>query len=128
MPPADLTVSDVQGVSATPDGSAVIVQAVTTLEGRRTELEISITTDIAPAVAIALLSKTAEARAERDALDPALDVLAAAVVPSADGEKVRLQLLFDKGSVLPVEMPLAAGVALQKGLGEELSSRGATRR
>ena len=71
---------------------------------------------MAPGVAIALLSTTAKARADRDGLLPALEVLAAAVVASGSAEKVRLQLLFDKGTVLPVEMPTEAGHALKRGL------------
>ena len=67
-------------------------------------------------MAIALLATTARARAARDGLEPALEVLAAAVVASGSAEKVRLQLLFDRGAVLPVEMPTAAGEALRNGL------------
>ena len=122
-PPANLPVTDIQGVKNTADGSAVIVQAVGLVEGQRTEMEIAITTDMAASVAVALLAKTADARAERDELAPALEVLAAAVVPSADQEKLRLQLLFDKGTVLPVEMPIASGEALHKGLADELGGR-----
>jgi len=57
-------------------------------------------------------------QAARDGMEPALEVLAAAVVASGNAEKVRLKLLFDKGGVLPMEMPAAAGKALKKGLVE----------
>jgi hypothetical protein len=87
----------------------VVVKAEAKIDDTVTELEIAITTDLAPAVAIALLATTARARAARDGLEPALEVLAAAVVASGNAEKeVRLQLLFDKGGVLSVEMPTAA--------------------
>ena len=93
-------------------GKAVIIAVEAKVGDQRTQLEISITTELAPAVAIALLATTARARAERDGLEPALEVLAAAVVESGCADSVRLQLLFDKGAVLPVEMPKEAGTVL----------------
>ena len=50
---------------------------------------------------------------------PALEVLAAAAAPSEADGKVRVQLLFENGAVLPVEMSTEAGVALSKGLSAE---------
>ncbi len=118
----NMKIADVKSVIPTPDGSAVVVKAAGDVGGQRTDLEIAITTDLAPAVAIALLATTAKARAERDGLEPALEVLAAAVVASGCAEKVRLQLLFDKGAVLPLEVPLDAAKALQAGLSDELKT------
>ena len=117
-----IKIADVKEVVPTSNGSAVVVKAEALLGDQRTELEIAITTDLAATVAIALLATTAKARAERDGLEPALDVLAAAVVASGCAEKVRLQLLFEKGTVLPLEVPLDAAKALNRGLTEELSS------
>ncbi len=114
--PKDIKISLVKAVVPDPEGAAVVVKAEALVDNTVTELEIAITTDLAPAVAIALLATTARARAARDGLEPALEVLAAAVVASGNAEKVRLQLLFDKGGVLPVEMPTAAGDALKQGL------------
>jgi len=119
---SSMKIADVKEVTPAPDGSAVVVKAAAVVDGQRTELEIAITTDLAANVAIALLATTAKARAERDGLEPALDVLAAAVVASGCAEKVRLQLLFDKGAVLPVEVPVDAAKALHRGLAEELGS------
>jgi hypothetical protein len=115
-----MTIEDVKEVVPGPDGSAVVLKAKAQLGTQRTEMEIAITTDLAASVAIALLATTAKARAERDGLEPALDVFAAAVVASGCAEKVRLQLLFDKGTVLPVEVPVDAAKALHRGLTEEL--------
>ena len=115
-----MKIEDVNEVVSAPDGSAVVVKAKAQLDTQRTEVEIAITTDLAASVAIALLATTAKARAERDGLEPALDVLAAAVVTSGCAEKVRLQLLFDKGTVLPVEVAVDAAKALHRGLTEEL--------
>lgn len=115
-----IKIADVKEVVPASNGSAVVVKADAVLSDRRTELEIAITTDLAATVAIALLATTAKARAERDGLEPALDVLAAAVVASGCAEKVRLQLLFDKGTVLPVEVAVDAAKALHRGLTEEL--------
>jgi len=114
--PKDIKISQLKAVVPHPEGGVVVVRAEAQVDDTVTELEIAITTDLAPAVAIALLATTARARAARDGLEPALEVLAAAVVASGSAEKVRLQLLFDKGVVLPVEMPTAAGEALKNGL------------
>ena len=79
-----------------------------------------IATDLAPAVAIALLDKTVQAQGS---LSPALDCLAAGAVPSETAGKVRVQLMFETGAVLPVEMSAAAGAALSKGLAEEIPKK-----
>ena len=112
----DIEISKVKEVAALPDGSAVIVKAEVALGDSRSEVEIAITTDLAANVAIALLATTAQARAARDGLLPALEVLAAAVVASGNAEKVRLHLLFDKGSVLHIEVPSPAAANLSKDL------------
>lgn len=108
------------------DGQSVVLRADTVLDNHPTEFEIAVTTDLAPAMALALLSRTAQSRAARDELEPALDALAAAVVRSSAADKVRLQLLFDKGAVLPIELDIEAAEALHRGLTEYLGS--ATRR
>ncbi|MEP7101675.1 MAG: hypothetical protein ABI781_14275 [Burkholderiales bacterium] len=115
MPPA-IEISQVKAVVPTPAGDTLLVKVAARVGDEAAELEIAITTELAPAVAIALLATTAQARAERDGLAPALEVLAAAVVSSGSAEKVRLQLLFEKGAVLPIEMPADAGLVLQKAL------------
>jgi len=86
------------------------------LVDQRTEVEIAITTDLAARTAIALLAATAKARATRDGFEPALEVLAAAVVASGCSEKVRLKLLFYEEAVLPLEVPTDAAKALSKEL------------
>jgi hypothetical protein len=84
---------------------------------KKSETNHAIATELAPAVAIALLDKTDQ---DPDAAPPALDALAAGVAPSDNDGKVRVQLLFENGSVLPVEMSHAAGAALSSGLSKEL--------
>ena len=79
---------------------------------------IAISTELAPAVAIALLEKSVQFPGGPS---PALDVMAAGVTPSEIDGKVRVQLLFENGAVLPVEMSEAAGNALSDGLSEELT-------
>lgn len=76
-----------------------------------------IATELAPAVAIALLEKSEHLPGEPPA---ALDVLAAGVTPSETKGNVRVQLLFENGTVLPVEMSVAAGSALSDGLSDNL--------
>ena len=120
--PPELQIQRINEVAAHPDVGKIIVRADTLLDNERTELEIAVTTELAPAMALALLSTTASARSNRDELEPALDVLGAAVVRSGSPDKVRLQMLFDKGAVLPVELTLDAAEALSKGLAEYLGS------
>lgn len=75
-----------------------------------------IAADLAPAVAIALLDKSEQAPGEPP---PALDCLAAGVSASQTRGNVRVQLLFENGAVLPVEMSTEAGAALANSLSAE---------
>ena len=84
---------------------------------RRTATDRVIATDLAPAVAIALLDKTEQAPGSPA---PALECLVAGAGPSETAGNVRVQLMFENGAVLPVEMSEAAGAALSKGLAAEL--------
>jgi len=86
-----------------------------TLEG--TAKNVAISTELAPAVAIALLAKSEHLPGEPA---PALDVLAAGVTPSDVDGNVRVQLLFENGAILPLEMSEAAGAALSDGLSGEV--------
>lgn len=86
----------------------------------RSATNVAIATELAPAVAIALLEKTEQPRGSPA---PALDVLAVAAAPSEIQGNVRIQLMFENGAVLPVEMSEDAGAALSKGLKEELPKR-----
>lgn len=119
---ANLKIADVEEVESTPDGSAVVIKADAVVGGQRSEVEIAITRDLAAQLAVALLATTAKQRAERDKLEPALEVLAAAVVASGCADKVRMHLLFEKGVVLPLEVNVEAATALHTGLSEELGA------
>lgn len=109
---AELELARIKEVAAAPDGAAIVIRAEALRGEERSELEIAITTDLAPSVAIALLATTAKARGKRDDLDPALECLAADAAVHGSGDRLRMTLLFDKGALLPVEMPLSAGVQL----------------
>ena len=109
-------IASIKAVVPAPDGSTVVIKAEAIVGDRRTALEIAITTELVPTMAIAMLATTAKARASRDDLDPALECLAADVSLDGDEEKLRLKLLFDKGDVLPVEMPIGAGERLSERL------------
>ena len=87
---------------------------------KRSATNVAIARELAPAVAIALLDKTEQAPG---AAAPSLDCLAAGATPSETEGKVRVQLLFENGTVLPVEMSNDAGAALSKGLAEELPKK-----
>lgn len=121
-PVPNLHIHGLKGVDAHADGSKIVVRADAVVQDSRTELEFAVTTDLAPTMALALLATTAKTRAARDELAPAMSVLAAAVVRSSSAERVRLQLLFDKGAVLPLELTLEAAKALSAGLVEYLES------
>lgn len=120
--PAEYHIERLKEVTPHPDDGKIVLRAESLRANQLTELEIAVTTELAPAMALALLATTAKARAGRDDLEPALDVLGAACVRSSSSDKVRLQMLFDKGAVLPVELPIDAAVALCKGLVEYLGS------
>lgn len=115
MPP-ELQVNRIAAVVPHPDGQTIVLKADALVADQRTQMEIVIITDLALAMALALLVSTAQARAEHDALLPTFDTLAAAVVRSSSPDKVRLQLLFKKSAVLPIEMDAEAGRALSGGL------------
>lgn len=77
------------------------------------EVENAIQTDLAPAVAVALLAK-ADRPEESD--PPALKCIGAGVVEGEDDTVVRIQFMFDNGTVLPIEVPRDVGVSLSRGL------------
>lgn len=83
----------------------------------RSEKDVAISTELAPAVAISLLK---QADHGKGASAPALEPLAAGAVESNTDGKLRVQLLFENGAILPVEMTEAAAKALGKGIAEEL--------
>ena len=118
-----MKITGIKKVALLNDGSAVVLETAAVLGEQPTEVEIAITTDLAPQVAIALLATTAKARAARDGLEPALDVLAAAVVACGFAEKVRLQLLLHSGNVLPVELPREAAAALTRALVDDIARK-----
>jgi len=91
--------------------------ASSSARAERDATNAAIATELAPAVAIALLDKTVQ---EPGAPAPALDVMAAGVSAADDKGRVRVQLLFENGAVLPVEMSVEAGAALSTGLSKEL--------
>ncbi len=84
---------------------------------KKSATNVAIATELAPAVAIALLDKTDQ---PSGAPAPALDVLGVAAAPSEIEGNIRMQLIFENGAVLPVEMSVDAGAALSKGLQKEL--------
>lgn len=87
---------------------------------KKSPTDIAIATELAPAVAIALLDKSEQAPGSPA---PALDILAAGVSASETDGKVRVQLMFANGAVLPVEMSADAGTALSQGLAQELPDK-----
>ncbi len=103
-----------------PAARAVRPQSAAGKRARKSATAVAIATELAPAVAIALLDKTDQAP---DAAAPALDCLAAGATASDTDGKVRVQLIFENGAVLPVEMSNEAGAALSKGLAKELSDK-----
>lgn len=87
---------------------------------KKSQVDTAIVTELAPAAAIALLEKTEHGS---DSLAPALNALAAGVSQAEDDTKIRVQLAFDGGEILPVEMSVEAGKALANGLSEQLAAK-----
>ena len=87
---------------------------------KKSKVDIAIAKKLAPAAAIAVLDKTEQ---PSGSLAPALDVLGAGVSRAEADGKIRVQLAFDGGEILPVEMTTQAGKALAAGLSEELGAK-----
>jgi hypothetical protein len=87
---------------------------------QKSKVDIAIANKLAPAAAIALLDKTEQLS---DSLAPALDILGAGVSRAEADGKIRVQLAFEGGEILPVEMSAQAGKALAAGLSEELGTK-----
>lgn len=104
----------------TPSAKTARSQSAASKRAKKSATNVAIATELAPAVAIALLDKTEQAPG---AAAPALDCLAAGAAPAQTNGKVRVQLMFENGTVLPVEMSNAAGAALSKGLANELPKK-----
>lgn len=122
--PRAVAIEAIHDVQAADDGAAIIVRAQAKSGDGRSPLEIAITTELAAAVAISLLATTARSRRSRDSMEPALECFAAGVEDSSlHQDRVRLQLLFEGGTVLPVEMRRDAGEALNNELSDWLAGR-----
>ena len=119
-----VSVEEVKESNPGADGTSVIVETESIVDGELRETSIEVREADAPAVAVALLNTEASAskpsgdEALRDALPDAVQCLAAGVVHGAQAGRVRLHLQFESGQVLPVEMSHAAAVALCHGLVE----------
>ena len=83
---------------------------------KKSEVDIAIARELAPAAAIAVLELSPHASHEAA---PALDVLVAGVADAVEDGKLRVQLMFDNGSILPVEMSKEAGKKLEAGLARQ---------
>ena len=118
----EIEVSGVEGVVDKPNGGVVVkvIARTSRLGESSTELEIAMDPSVALATAIALLVTAATARAGNGVGQPALQVLAAAVVASGSAEKVHVQLLLHDGPVIPIELPVSAAELLKLDLVKSL--------
>lgn len=105
---------------ATPSASTVRSKQAANKRAKTMATNVAIATELAPAVAIALLEKSVQPPGSDAA---ALDCLAAGAAAAETDGKVRVQLVFENGTVLPVEMSNDAGAALAKGLVQELPKK-----
>lgn len=80
------------------------------------EVESAIQTDLAPSMAVAMLAKTDH---PDDYGPPAMRCIGAGLVSSEEG-LVRIQFMFENGTVLPIDMLASAAEALSKGLAQQL--------
>ena len=115
-----VSVEEVKESNPGADGTSVIVETESRVDGELRETSIEVREADAPAVAVALLNTEAGAPKPTgdNALPDAVQCLAAGVVHGADAGRVRLHLQFESGQVLPVEMSHAAAVALCRGLAQ----------
>ena len=86
----------------------------------KSAIDIAIARELAPAAAIAVLERSPHAS---DEATPALDVLVAGVTDADQDGKLRVQLMFDNGSILPVEMSDEAGKKLEAGLARQRQAK-----
>ena len=119
-----VSVEEVKESNPGADGTSVIVETESIVDGELRDTAIEVREADAPAVAVALLNTEASAPkpAGDDALPDAVQCLAAGVGHGAQAGRVRLHLQFESGQVLPVEMSHAAAVALCQGLGEHTAT------
>lgn len=87
---------------------------------KKSAIDRVIARELAPAAAIAVLDRSPHAK---DAATPALDVLVAGVSDASEDGKLRVQLMFDNGAVLPVEMSDEAAKKLEAGLAREREAK-----
>ena len=119
-----VSVEEVKESSPGADGTSVVVETESIVDGELRETSIEVREADAPAVAVALLNSEAGAAKPTgpDDLPDAVQCLAAGVVHGAQAGRVRLHLQFESGQVLPIEMSHAAAVALCLGLGEHTAT------
>jgi hypothetical protein len=85
-------------------------------------VDAAIATDLAPAVAVALLAKSDH---EEESAPPAMECISAGVSSPNGAGLIRIQFMFENGTILPIELPVAAGEALAKALLSEVRGRSA---
>lgn len=126
----DLMIASIGRAIKTADGSDLLLEAEGMLKGERRALAIAVKTELAPLVAVTLLSALSAAKAHGDSSSgsspsqPSMLCLAAGIVRASDPSLLRMHLQFDSGLVLPVEMPRDSAVALLRGLIDELGVAG----
>ncbi len=113
-----VSVEQVKESSPGADGTSVVVETESIVDGELRETSIEVREADAPAVAVALLNSEAGAAKPpgADDLPDAVQCLAAGVVHGAQAGRVRMHLQFESGQVLPVEMSHVAAMALCQGL------------
>ncbi len=87
-------------------------------DAQRSQTAVAIATELAPAVAIALLGQSDQVAGHPAA---ALEPLGAGAVASEIDGNLRVQLLFENGAVLPFELSAEAAGALAKGIANEIA-------
>lgn len=83
-------------------------------------VDAAIATDLAPAVAVALLAKSDH---EAESAPPAMECISAGVSSPNGVGLIRIQFMFENGTILPIELPLASGEALANALLSEVSAK-----
>jgi hypothetical protein len=111
--------ADVKASPAKPeDPSAAVGAAAAQVTAA---IDTAIATELAPAVAVALLDK---ADHDDQKVAPAMACISAGVSLASEDGRVRIQFMFENTTVLPIEMPREAAKALARGLLGELEHQG----
>ena len=118
----EVAIEELKDSAASEDGSSVVLETESTVDGHLRDTSIEVQQVDVPAVAAALLNTDAGVAPADADVPAAVKCLGAGVVHWGSDSTVRLHLQFDSGQVLPIEMSKDAAFALCRGLFEHVGA------